>query len=82
MPVLFGGLKVSTTLAVIGAVVGEGVSAQQGLGFLVYYSRYVFNQSSVLVGLGTLMLVAYLLYWLVERLEKRVLRWSRSVGEG
>lgn len=80
LPVLFGGLKVSTTLAVIGAVVGEGVSAQQGLGYLVYYSRYVFNQSSVLVGLGTLMAVAYLLYWLVQRIERYVLRWNRNIA--
>lgn len=77
LPILFGGFKVSTTLAVIGAVVGEGVSAQYGLGFLVYYSRYVFNQSSALVGLFTLMLLAYGLYWLVSQIERRVLAWRR-----
>jgi NitT/TauT family transport system permease protein len=77
LPVIFGGLKVSTTLAVIGAVVGEGVSAEHGLGFLVYYSRYVFNQSSTLVGLFTLMIVAYSLYWLVSLIERKLLRWQR-----
>lgn len=77
LPIIFGGLKVSTTLSVIGAVVGEGISAQYGLGYLVYYSRYVFNQSSVLVGLFTLMIVAYGLYWLVAQIEQRVLAWRR-----
>ncbi|MBX3082281.1 MAG: ABC transporter permease [Anaerolineae bacterium] len=77
LPIIFGGLKVSTTLAVIGAVVGEGVSAEHGLGYLVYYSRYVFNQSSVMVGLFTLMIVAYGLYWLVAQIERYSLRWQR-----
>lgn len=75
LPVIFGGLKVSTSLAVIGAVVGEGVSAEYGLGYLVYYSRYVFNQSSVFVGLITLMVVAYGFYEAVAGLERLVLRW-------
>ncbi len=39
LPVLFGGLKVSVTLAVIGAVVGEFVGADRGLGFLVNLAR-------------------------------------------
>lgn len=77
LPTLFGGLKVSTSLAVIGAVVGEGVSAEYGLGYLVYYSRYVFNQSSVLVGLFTLMGLAFTLYALVARIERRMLRGRR-----
>ena len=34
LPIFFGGLKVSVTLAVIGAVVGEFVGADRGLGFL------------------------------------------------
>jgi NitT/TauT family transport system permease protein len=75
LPLIFGGLKVSTSLAVIGAVVGEGVSAEYGLGYLVYYSRYVFNQSSVFVGLITLMVVAYGYYEAVALLERFVLRW-------
>jgi len=77
LPIIFGGLKVSTTLAVLGAVVCEGASAEHGLGYLVYYSRYVFNQSSVMVGLFTLMIVAYSLYWLVAQIERYSLRWQR-----
>ena len=39
LPVLFGGLKVGATLSVIGAVIGEFVGADRGLGFLINLAR-------------------------------------------
>jgi NitT/TauT family transport system permease protein len=77
LPVLFGGLKVSTTLAVAAAVVGEAISANAGLGFLIYSARYVYDTSSVLVGVFTLTALALTLYGLVTRIERRLLRWQR-----
>jgi len=77
LPVLFGGLKVSTTLAVAAAVVGEAVSAQAGLGFLIYSSRYVYDTASVLVGVFTLTALALLLYEVVSRVERRLLAWQQ-----
>jgi NitT/TauT family transport system permease protein len=76
LPVLFGGLKVSTTLAVAAAVVGEAVSANAGLGFLIYSARYVYDTSSVLVGIFTLTALALTLYGVVTRIERRVLHWQ------
>ncbi|MEP7286899.1 MAG: ABC transporter permease [Chloroflexota bacterium] len=78
LPVLLGGLKISATLAVIGAVVGEAVSAQAGLGYLIYSARYVYDTSLVLVGVFTLTALALTLYELVSRLESRLLRWQRA----
>jgi NitT/TauT family transport system permease protein len=77
LPVLFGGLKISTTLAVAAAVVGEAISANAGLGFLIYSSRYVYDTSSVLVGVFTLTALALALYALVSRVERRWLAWQR-----
>lgn len=77
MPVLIGGLKISSTLAVIGAVVGEFVSANAGLGFLVTFARNQFDTPLVLVAVITLALIARLLYGLVALLEGRVLAWQR-----
>jgi len=39
LPVFLGGLRVGATLSVIGAVVGEFVGANQGLGFLINVAR-------------------------------------------
>jgi NitT/TauT family transport system permease protein len=77
MPVLFGGFKISTTLAVIGAVVGEAVSAQAGLGYVIYAARYMYDTSLILVGVFTLTALALTLYELVTRVERYVLRWQR-----
>lgn len=76
MPVLFGGLKISATLAVVGAVVGEFVGANAGLGFLIMLARNQFDTPLVLVAVMTLAVMARLLYGAVTLLEHRVLAWQ------
>jgi NitT/TauT family transport system permease protein len=75
LPVLFGGLKVGVALSVIGAVVGEFVGADRGLGFLVSLARSLFDTPLMFVALFTLMLIALTLYALVSALESWLLRW-------
>lgn len=75
LPVLFGGLKVGVTLSVIGAVVGEFVGADRGLGFLVNLARGLFDTPLMFVALFTLMIVALVLYGLVSLLERWLLGW-------
>ncbi len=75
LPVLLGGLKVSVTLSVIGAVVGEFVGASAGLGFLINQARGLFNTSLVFVAIFSLVAVALSLYGIVSMLESKLLRW-------
>ena len=75
LPVLFGGLKVGVTLSVIGAVVGEFVGADRGLGFLVNLARGLFDTPLMFVALLTLMSIALALYVIVSALESWLLRW-------
>jgi len=75
LPVLFGGLKVGVTLSVIGAVVGEFVGSDRGLGFLVNLARGLFDTPLMFVALFTLMAIALALYLLVSLLESWLLRW-------
>lgn len=77
MPVLIGGLKISATLAVIGAVVGEFVSANAGLGFLLTLARSQYDTPLVIVAVLTLTAIARMLYGLVSLLERRVLSWQK-----
>ena len=77
LPVLLSGLKTSATLAVIGAVVGEFVSANAGLGFLVNLARNQYDTPLVIVAVLTLAFIARTLYGLVTLLENRALRWQR-----
>lgn len=77
LPVLLGGLKVSVTLSVIGAVVGEFVAADRGLGFLINVARGNFDTPLMFVALFTLVNIALALYLLVVLLENLLLRWRR-----
>ena len=76
MPVLIGGLKISATLAVIGAVVGEFIGANAGLGFLITLARSQYDTALVIVAVLTLAIIARILYWLVTLLERYVLAWQ------
>ena len=73
LPVLLGGLKVSVTLSVIGAVVGEFVAADRGLGFLINVARGNFDTPLMFVALFTLVTIALLLYLSVVVAEKLLL---------
>lgn len=78
MPVLLGGLKIGATLSVIGAVVGEFVGADQGLGFLINVGRGLFDTALVFVSVFMLVGMALALYGVVALLERRLLGWMNS----
>ncbi len=77
LPVLLAGLKTSTTLAVIGAVVGEFVGSGSGLGVLVISARSQYDTPLVYVTVLTMTAIALSLYSLVALVEWRVLDWQR-----
>ena len=78
LPVLLAGLKISATLAVIGAVVGEFVSADAGLGYLITLARSRYDTALVLVAVVALALMARALYGAVALLERWLLAWQRQ----
>ena len=76
LPVLFGGLRIGATLSVIGAVVGEFVGSDRGLGFLINVGRGQYDTALVFVSIFTLILMALMLYGLAMLAEKRATRWK------
>jgi NitT/TauT family transport system permease protein len=77
LPILLGGLKVGATLSVIGAVVGEFVGADRGLGFLINFGRGQYDTALVFVAVAALIVIAMSLYGLVSLLERLCLTWKR-----
>jgi NitT/TauT family transport system permease protein len=75
LPVILGGLRIGATLAVIGAVVGEFVGADRGLGFLINLGDGLYDTALVFVAVFTLVAMAMSLYGLVVLLENRLLSW-------
>ena len=76
LPVFLGGLRVGATLSVIGAIVGELVSAEKGLGFLLQLGDFQYDTPMVFVAVFMLIALALLLYGFVTLLEKRFLKWQ------
>ena len=76
LPIFLGGVRVGATLSVIGAVVGELVGADRGLGFLINVGRGQYDTALVFVSVITLVVMAMSLYGLVLILETRFLSWQ------
>lgn len=81
LPVFLGGLRIGATLAVIGAVVGEFVGADRGLGFLINVGRGQYDTALVFVAIFTLIGMALTLYGLVILIEARLLSWQKRPDE-
>jgi NitT/TauT family transport system permease protein len=80
LPVFLGGLRIGATLAVIGAVVGEFVGADKGLGFLINVARGLYDIPLVFVAVFALIVMAMSLYGVVRLLETRLLAWQQQAG--
>ena len=74
LPVFLGGLKVGATLAVIGAVVGEFVASDRGLGYLLKQGQQLYDTPLVFVGIAALVVLAQSLYGIVALAERGLLR--------
>ena len=73
LPVIFGGLRVGVTLAVIGAVVAEWAGAATGLGVLITIANQgLFETPLMFVALACLALIGLLFYGLVILAERRL----------
>jgi NitT/TauT family transport system permease protein len=75
LPSIFGGLRVGVTLAVVGAIVGEWVGADRGLGLLVNIARgSLFDIPLLFATLVTIALLGIALYGLVVLAERRLVK--------
>jgi NitT/TauT family transport system permease protein len=76
MPFIFSGAKVAVTLAVIGAVIGEFVGADSGLGNLVLVANASVNSALVWASLVYLSALGMLLYAVVVLAERILMPWA------
>ena len=73
LPVIFGGLRVGVTLAVIGAVVAEWAGAGTGLGVLINIANQgLFDTPLMFVALAALAIIGLVFYGLVVIVERRL----------
>ena len=85
LPNIFAGLKVGSTLAVVGAVVGEFVAADRGLGYQLIVANGLMDVVLSFAILVVLSVLGIVLFAIVEIAERMMLPWHishRSTGQG
>jgi NitT/TauT family transport system permease protein len=78
LPSLLGGMRIAFTLAVTGAVVGEFVTAKQGLGYLLKQAEFLYDTPLKFVALFCLMAIATIGYGAIALIERLVLSWEEN----
>jgi NitT/TauT family transport system permease protein len=75
LPHIFGGFKVAITLAVIGAVIGEFVGAESGLGYMIIRAQSHFRTDQVFAALFLLSVLSMVLFMAFVLMERLAIPW-------
>jgi NitT/TauT family transport system permease protein len=81
LPFIFAGAKVAITLSVIGAVVGEFVGSDRGLGYVILSSTSYWKTEVAFSAMILLSLMAIVLFAAVSLVERFVCPWLNPQGE-
>jgi NitT/TauT family transport system permease protein len=72
--------KLNIGLALLGAFIGEFISSERGLGYMIVKASGLYDMATVIVGIVALIVIALMLASAVEYLERFLLRWQRSAS--
>ena len=78
LPYIFAGLRIAIVFSVIGAIVGEFVGAEAGLGYLIRASQTNLDAATTFSVIVVLSLMGLALHWIVKQAEKRLVFWQKS----
>ncbi|MEW6550081.1 MAG: ABC transporter permease [Spirochaetota bacterium] len=82
LPYIFTGLKISSTMCVVGAIVGEFLASDRGLGYIIINSQYTMDSPPIFAGLMLVSIFGVILFGIVAALEKLFMPWRfRPKGE-
>jgi len=83
LPAIFGGLKIGVTMAFIGVIVGEFITSQSGLGYLILFAMARTETAVVLGSIAFLCIIGIAVYAAVALLEVVTRRiWGAPYDEG
>ncbi len=81
LPYLFSALKISSSLAVIGAIVGEFVGATQGLGYLIIISSAHLETATLFSAIIAAAFAGIAMFYVIGFAERRLIFWSSGEAE-
>lgn len=79
LPFLFAGLKLSATLAVVGAIVAEFAGSDKGLGFYILISSHRLETASMFLGIIASSLLGIFFFYLISFLEIILIPWKKNI---
>ncbi|MGQ9369911.1 ABC transporter permease [Azospirillum sp. ST 5-10] len=82
VPFIFSAMRVSVTLAMVGAVIAEFVASEHGLGYLLINATALFKVSQAFAALIMLVAISLALYYAVTLIERVLFPWSVSKPGG
>jgi NitT/TauT family transport system permease protein len=74
-PYIMTGIKVGLPNALIGAIVAEFISSNEGVGYLIVRASMVFDTASLFAGILVLAAIVFVLNHVLVQVERYVLRW-------
>ena len=78
LPNIFGAMKVASTLAVVGAVIGEFVAADKGLGYLLIVANGYLDTTTMFAGIVALSVLGIIFFFIIEFLERILVPWRKE----
>ncbi len=78
LPAIVATFRINVGFGLVGAVVGEFISSQAGLGHMIFTASSLYDLNTVWVGLFMLMAVGFVLYFLIDWIERRLLPWKAN----
>jgi NitT/TauT family transport system permease protein len=76
LPYIFSGLKICSTMSIVGAIVGEFIASDRGLGYIIINAQYSVNTPPIFSSLILISVAGALLYGLVSLFEKILMPWQ------
>jgi NitT/TauT family transport system permease protein len=78
LPSIIATFRINIGFGLVGAVVGEFISSQRGLGHMIFLASSLYDLNSVWVGLFTLMILGFVLYYVIDIIERTSLPWKQA----
>ncbi|SMF91475.1 ABC-type nitrate/sulfonate/bicarbonate transport system, permease component [Paenibacillus uliginis N3/975] len=76
LPSIFSGVRIAATYSVMGAVIGEWIGSDKGIGYFMMLQKSAYRTDRVFVAIFIIVLLSLLMVALITLLERRLIRWN------
>jgi NitT/TauT family transport system permease protein len=78
LPYVISTFRINVGFGLVGAVVGEFISSERGLGHMIFTASSLYDLNTVWAGLFVLMAIGFALYFLIDLIERKLLPWRQA----